>query len=93
MVIPAFTFMHESHLNKQDWLDYEIVKNSGDYTCIVNHKKSDTQDKDGWTRYQFDTNSNNTWGAHDYASFVFDVVVNNRKPNPRITNFLMIDSN
>ena len=78
---------------KQDLLDYEIVKNSGDYTCIVNHKKSDTQDKDGWTRYQFGTNGSNTWGAHDYASFVFDVVVNNRKPNPRITNFLMIDSN
>ena len=78
---------------KQDLLDYEIVKNSGDYTCIVNHKKSDTQDKDGWTRYQFGTNGSNTWGAHDYASFVFDVVANNRKPNPRITNFLMIDSN
>ena len=77
----------------QDFLKYAIVKNSGDYTCIVNHKKSDTQDKDGWTRYQFGTNGSNTWGAHDYASFVFDVVVNNRKPNPRITNFLMIDSN
>jgi Ig domain protein group 2 domain protein len=78
---------------KQDWLDYEIVRNSGNYTCIVNHKKSDTQDKDGWTRYQFDTNGDNTWAAHDYASFVFDVVANNGKPNPRITNFLMIDSN
>ena len=69
-------------------LEYKIKHVYGNHTCIVNPKKSNTQDKSGWIKYQFDTNSSNSIGKHDIADFVFTV-----KDHPEITQFLRIDSN
>ena len=77
----------------QNFLTYITKKYSGDYDCIETHKKSDTQDKNGWTRYEFKTRYDNTWGSHDFSDFIFDVKANNEKPNPRISQWLRIDSN
>ncbi|MGP1415411.1 MAG: hypothetical protein ACTTJ6_05715 [Treponema sp.] len=77
----------------QSFLTYITKKYSGDYDCIETHKKSDTQDKNGWTRYEFKTRYDNTWGSHDFSDFIFDVKANNEKPNPRISQWLRIDSN
>lgn len=54
-------------------LDYEIKRTKGSYTCIIEHKKSDTQDKPGWIKYEFHTNGSNTWGSNDEADFVFKI--------------------
>lgn len=69
-------------------LKYKIERQTGNYTCIVNHKKSETQDKPGWIRYEFDTNRENTWLSHDEADFVFTGA-----GDSSITQFLRIDSN
>ncbi|MGP1458783.1 MAG: hypothetical protein ACTTKL_05680 [Treponema sp.] len=72
---------------KQD-LDYTIQRTLGKYTCIQNDKKADEQDKTGWIKYQFDTNSQNTIGSHDKAKFNFTV-----KDDGSVKTFLEIDSN
>lgn len=77
----------------QSFLTYITKKYSGNYDCIETHKKSDTQDKNGWTRYEFKTRYDNTVGSHDFSDFIFDVKANNEKPNPRISQWLRIDSN
>ena len=73
---------------KQELLQYKIQHVSGKYTCIENHKKCDTSDKAGWLQYQFDTNSQNSLGKHDYAKFVFTV-----KKYAGISTSLLVDSN
>lgn len=77
----------------QSFLTYITKKYSGNYDCIETHKKSDTQDKNGWTRYEFKTRYDNTVGSHDFSDFIFDVKANYEKPNPRISQWLRIDSN
>ena len=80
-IIPEFA--------EQKLLDYKVERVSGNYTCIVNAKKADTQDKTGWTRYQFDTNSQNTLGDKDVADFNFSI----KGTIPVIKNYLRITSN
>lgn len=74
---------------EQKLLDYKVERVSGNYTCIVNAKKADTQDKTGWTKYQFDTNSQNTFGDKDVADFNFSI----KGTIPVIKNYLRITSN
>ena len=69
-------------------LNYKIERYEGNHICIVNHKKSDSQDKQGWIKYEFDTNGDNTLFSHDKADFVFTGT-----GQPSITQFLRIDSN
>lgn len=68
-------------------LEYDIKRITGDHTCIINHKKSDEQDKPGWIKYEFNVNRNNTWGSNDEADFVFKV------KGVEIPRVLRIDSN
>ena len=73
---------------KQELLQYKIQHVSGNHTCIENHKKCDTSDKPGWLQYQFDTNSQNTLGRHDFAKFVFTI-----NKYAGISTSLLVDSN
>ena len=73
---------------QQNMLKYTIKRTLGNYTCIQHDKKADTQDRPGWTKYQFDTNSQNTLGGHDKAKFNFTV-----EGDSSISTFLEIDSN
>ena len=73
----------------QKRLKYEVEKVSGKYLCIESDKKAETQDKAGWTKYQFDTNSQNTFGDKDVADFNFSI----KGTIPVIKNYLRITSN
>ena len=76
---------------KQDWLDYTI-NNFTKYACIVNAKKAETQDTSGWTKYTFDTGSNNVVFGDERGKFNFEVKVDDRSPNPAIKQYLLIIS-
>ena len=76
---------------KQDWLDYTI-NNFTKYPCIVNAKKAETQDKSGWTKYTFDTGSQNAVFGDERGKFNFEVKVDDKSPNPAIRQHLLIIS-
>ena len=76
---------------KQDWLDFTI-DNFTNYACIVNAKKAETQDTSGWTKYTFDTGSNNAVFGDERGKFNFEVKVGNKSPNPAIKQYLLIIS-
>ena len=76
---------------KQDWLDYTI-NNFTKHPCIVNAKKAETQDTSGWTKYTFDTGSQNAYLADERGKFNFEVKVDDESPNPAIKQYLLIIS-
>jgi len=76
---------------KQDWLNCTI-DNFTKYACIVNAKKAETQDTSGWTKYTFDTGSNNAVLGVEKGKFNFEVKVGNKSPNPAIKQYLLIIS-
>ena len=76
---------------KQDWLNCTI-DNFTKYACIVNAKKAETQDTSGWTKYTFDTGSQNAVLGNEKGKFNFEVKVGNKSPNPAIKQYLLIIS-
>ena len=75
----------------QNWLNCTI-DNFTKYACIVNAKKAETQDTSGWTKYTFDTGSNNAVLGVEKGKFNFEVKVGNKSPNPAIKQYLLIIS-
>ena len=75
----------------QNLLTY-TTENLSKYMCILNDKKADDQDREGWTKYRFDVNSQNQYLDDERAKFNFEVKVGNKSPNPAIKQYLLIIS-
>ena len=76
---------------KQNLLTY-TTENLSKYMCILNDKKADDQDREGWTKYRFDVNSQNQYLDDERAKFNFEVKVGNKSPKPAIKQYLLIIS-
>ena len=63
------------------------------YSAKEGQKKADDQDREGWTKYRFDVNSQNQYLDDERAKFNFEVKVGNKSPNPAIKQYLLIISN
>ena len=75
----------------QNLLTY-TTKNLSKYMCILNDKKADDQDREGWTKYRFDVNSQNQYLDDERAKFNFEVKVGDKSPKPAIKQYLLIIS-
>jgi len=75
----------------QNLLTY-TTENLSKYMCILNDKKADDQDREGWTKYRFDVNSQNQYLDDERAKFNFEVKVGDKSPKPAIKQYLLIIS-
>jgi|GEM_PF-5057802 len=88
-ITPQYAYPH--------FLETDVVKIEGDYTCIVNvvkTLKTDDKDEKYW-HFTFGTNSQNTWAGKDSANLFFRVKRNkdDTGPRPKVENYLSITSN